>query len=200
VWTVLLAAVSAVAILVTAVIAIMTLRELRADSRERTRPFVVASLERPPAMYGAVGLDLVIRNSGVTAARDLRVGFAPDPLIIDETGEQDPRDRKAAEQLVEMFSRPIGVLPAGRRLRMRYYWSQEDPEDRSRMRNAYPLPSDLTVSLSYQGQDRTPFEDEYRLAVSDVKENHGLASHSTDQLRDIQQAIANLVMKLDSMG
>lgn len=106
-WT----AVGGIGTAAAAVVAIITLIALRADSAYRTRPVLIADLEHLPAMYGNQGLDLVIRNTGLTAARDLVVKFEPDPLIIDETGQKKPRDRGQADRLVKRFSRPLRRVP-----------------------------------------------------------------------------------------
>lgn len=191
-WT----AVTAIATAAAAVVAIITLLALRADSADRTRPVVVADLEHPPAVYGNMGLDLVVRNTGATAARNLRVSFEPDPLIIDETGQEKPRDRRQADRLVKRFSRPLSVLPARRRLRTNYFWSGTDPET-GKGRNANPLPDRFTVKLSYRGRGRKQFTDDFDLDVWDFEDSRMYDSSSQEKLRDIHRAIMNLTHKLD---
>lgn len=195
-------AVESIATVAAAVVAIITLIALRADSADRTRPVVVADLEHPPAVYGNQGLDLVIRNTGATAARDLTVTFDPDPLIIDETGQKKPRDPQQAQQLVKRFAHPIAVLPSRRRLRTNYFWSRPDPSDPTgnKARNGNPVPDSFSVKLSYRGRGRKVFTDQFDLDVWDFEDSRMYDGSSPEKLRDVQRAIMNLTHKLDHMA
>lgn len=197
-WT----AVGGIGTAAAAVVAIITLIALRADSADRTRPVLIADLEHPPAVYGNQGLDLVIRNTGLTAARDLVVKFEPDPLIIDETGQKKPRDREQADRLVKRFSRPLSVFPARRRLRTNYFWSKPDPNDPTgnSARNGNPVPDRFAVKLSYRGRGRKVFTDEFDFDVWDFEDSRMYDGSSQEKLRDIHRAIMNLTLKLDHMG
>lgn len=196
-------AVESVATAVAAVTAMITLIALREDSADRTRPVVVADLEHPPAVYGNQGLDLVIRNAGATAAHDLRITFEPDPLIIDETDQENPRDRSRADRLIKRFKHPFTVLPAGRRLRTNYFWSEADPNDPSgnKVWNGNPVPDRLAVKLSYRGRGRKVFTDRFDLDVCAFEDSRMYeGSRRGDELKGIQHAIMNLTHKLDHMA
>src|SRR5690348_15692234 len=75
------AAVSAAATVVTAVIAGVALRSTARDSRDRTRPLLVAELRR--STLGTATQDLVIKNCGASVARNVNVLFDP-PLPVTE--------------------------------------------------------------------------------------------------------------------
>ncbi|HEY9264220.1 MAG TPA: hypothetical protein VIQ11_06420 [Mycobacterium sp.] len=207
-WT----AVESLATVVAAIVAVITLLGLRADSQERTRPLVTAGLERPPTVGENTGLDLVLRNNGATAARDVRVELGPQPLIIEEDPEKvkDLRKREAAQWLVDYFAQPITTLPAGRRIRANYYWVEDDPADRNKRRNAHPLPDQFTVKISYREQEsrglrrlfRRPakeYVEEFPLVIRDFDDSF-MEWKTSDRLLGIHRAIDNVVRKLDSMG
>jgi hypothetical protein len=65
----------AIAIIVSAIYAKRTLVAAKNDSRARTRPALVAYLEREPLSHGAILL--VIKNFGPSTAVDVRVAFDP---------------------------------------------------------------------------------------------------------------------------
>lgn len=79
------------------------------DSRDRTRPYVHAQVV--PSISGLGCADLVIANSGQSAARDLHLSFDGWPDHEDEL----------VSSLREMFDTPR-TLPPGRSLRVAWVW------------------------------------------------------------------------------
>lgn len=106
-WALAAASVSAVATVLTALVAIWSLSESRKDSRERTRPIVTAWLTPGPTFVHGV-LYLAIGNYGQTAARNLHVKFSPE-LPVEGT-EADRGGTKAAESISTRYSEPLEVL------------------------------------------------------------------------------------------
>lgn len=98
------AIVTCAATVAAAVVAILTLAGARGDSRARTRPVVVATLERELLSHGT--LNLVIRNYGATLASDLIVRF--DPPLPPPSGLPDADVRK---WISESFAGPRQLAP-----------------------------------------------------------------------------------------
>jgi len=67
------AGLAAIAAVVTGAVAVVALVQTVRDSKERSRPYVIAELRLIP--YAASTLSLVVANRGQTAARDVRVTF-----------------------------------------------------------------------------------------------------------------------------
>lgn len=100
-------AVSAIAVLTTAVIAGWSLAGSFRDSRERTRPLITAELEVGPSfVHGAVYL--VVTNYGQTAARDVQATFDPAPA------QEDPKS--AGHHIHNRYKHAIEVVAPGQRL------------------------------------------------------------------------------------
>ncbi|GAA4923024.1 hypothetical protein [Nesterenkonia rhizosphaerae] len=112
-WALVAASVSAVATVLTALVAIWSLSESRKDSRERTRPIVTAWLTPGPTFVHGV-LYLVIGNYGQTAARNLRVEFNPELPV--EGAKADGRGTKAATSISTRYSELLEVLAPRQRL------------------------------------------------------------------------------------
>lgn len=74
-YSTLFGGVSPFAAIATAVVAIVTIRQLRSDSKQQSRPIVVAEL-RPASSRGSQ--IIVIGNYGRTLARDVSVAFDPE--------------------------------------------------------------------------------------------------------------------------
>lgn len=70
-----LAGLGGMATIVAAIVAVFTLMRAGLDSASRTRPYVVVEFDVPEYRYKRI--DLVVRNTGPTAARDLGVTFDP---------------------------------------------------------------------------------------------------------------------------
>lgn len=157
-WSTFATALFTLGLLLTAVLtawsAMKTLRAARdaneqakRDSILQTRPYVYA--EVLPSLAGAGSYDLVVRNQGRSAARDLRMAFEPQVNAPDDI----------AAAVLRAFDTPRD-LPPGSSLRT--YWHIDAPEGESLMNaeNTKPIetegsgmPKRGVIHLHYAGDD-----------------------------------------------
>jgi hypothetical protein len=140
-----------------------TLRRVRDDSRERSRPFVVAKLRDVP--YADATQSLVVQNVGASVARDLRVTF--EPPIADPAGSDG--NAELARYLLRRYERPISVLAPGDELDNLYYSGEPGHPG---YENDLGFPETVTVRVAYEGPDKHRYEDRFPLDV-------GLIRHRT---------------------
>lgn len=81
--TIVFAAVGTLATALTAIIAIATLIAARRDSRDRSRPLIIAELRREPLAHGTI--NLVVRNLGASPARNVHLSFPAFAGVSPET-------------------------------------------------------------------------------------------------------------------
>lgn len=117
-----------------AVVAVFTLLRAGLDSASRTRPYVVVELDLPEYRYKR--LDLVVRNAGPTAARDVSITFDP-PF------ETSKRQSRLAPYVAERYAEPLPVLGPGQELRSIL---AVDPTDDAKS----DLPARLTARVAYR--------------------------------------------------
>ncbi len=149
------AAASAVLTLIAVVIAAATLIGARKDAqrataqaetdrREDLLPYLTPELERELLSHGT--LNLVIKNWGRTAARDVQVAFTPPP----PTDLVSLPDSDMMTWLYEAYAKPITLWPP-----------------RWRMTNVYRAGQDETAPVSlkitYEGPDGHQYEDDFTL-------------------------------------
>src|SRR5674476_1568029 len=96
---------AALAAVGTAAIAIVALRSTAADSRDRSRPYVLAELSL--ATDSDTSIDIVIRNAGLSVARNVHVRFDP-VLVVPGDGR-----RYVTEYTVRRYATPIPTLAPG---------------------------------------------------------------------------------------
>lgn len=150
-WTVIFAGLSALAVIVTALIAGFTLSATRSDSRERTRPLVVVSVERGPKYIDGTTY-VVVGNYGQTAARNVDVSWVQDFRITDDVNDAGSKTARAFE---ERFEHPISLLAPGQKLSAIARFKQQTI-------NHYgdSFPDQLDVSVTYddgrKGRNRSP--------------------------------------------
>lgn len=127
--------------------------QAKRDSIERTRPYVYAHVV--PSLAGVGLLDLVVRNSGQSAARDLTLTYDSWPNPVDDV----------TESLQTMFTTPR-TLPPGCSLRV--LWRLEAGEGR-KFNEGDPkmagIDNDGTVGVRYTSGDPShpPYEDDFIL-------------------------------------
>lgn len=95
----------AVAIIVTAVYAKRTLTATKDDSRARTRPALVAYLERELLSHGVILL--VIKNFGCSVAADVQVAFDPPAPSIEDVAALPDSDM--TKWLYQRFEEPVPI-------------------------------------------------------------------------------------------
>lgn len=102
--TTMAACVSAITTVVTALIAVLALQSTARDSRDRTRPMLVAELWR--STMGSQTQHLVIKNYGASVAREVAVMFDPPLPDTEDTS-------KSVHWMNERFREPIPVWAPG---------------------------------------------------------------------------------------
>ncbi|MDD9153993.1 hypothetical protein PUY80_15595 [Plantibacter flavus] len=170
---------------VTAILAVAALRSAARDSRERSRPLVFARFresENSDSSY-----ELVIGNSGQTAARDLTVTLTP---AFDETALAD----KLVKMIAERYESPIGVLPPGGEL-TNVWWSGSAQGGGTELQNHIATPDDVEVSVSYKGNRTRRYRDTFTLEAKSMKlKTYSVSSTSmpgmTKSIRDSIKKLA----------
>lgn len=169
-------ALMAVAIIVTAFYAKGTLTQAKTDSRNRTRPVLVASLHRELLAHGTIML--VIKNFGPSSATDVRISFDP-PAPSTEEVETMP-DGYIWKWVYQRFNEPVPVWAPG--------WSTANV-----IRTGGDSLDPFTVMASYLGPDGTGYEDQFQLNPAPIlKETTATPSQATDQVVLAQQVVAAL--------
>ena len=144
--TALFTAAMAVAIVVTAIYARRTLAAAKDDSRARTRPTLVAYLERELLAHGTILL--VIKNFGASSATDVRVSFDPPAPAKEDIAALPESD--LWKWVYRRFSDPVPVWAPG--------WSTDNV-----VRAGQDVLAPFSVVASYLGPDGTRYEDGFLL-------------------------------------
>ena len=109
---------------VTAIIAIVALRSTASDSRERSRPMVLAFFRKSP--HNESAFDIVVHNYGTSSASDIEVRFDP-PF----TAEQ--RNNHMVNALAQRYEKLVPLLPPGSEI-TNVWWALDFPHRRGRAR------------------------------------------------------------------
>lgn len=155
--------VTGITAVVTGLVAIATLRALRRDSRDRSRPVVVAELLPIVLSHGTS--ELVIQNVGQGVAKNVAVAF--DPPITEDIGQM-------AAYLARRYGRVIPTMGPGRRLTNIYAHQRDGELDE-------PVPTDLTVTVNYQDPRGRKYEDRYDLTVDILRDQTESWPSNTDE-------------------
>lgn len=176
-WSTFATALFTLGLLLTAVLtacsAFSTLRAAREaneqakrDSILQTRPYVYAEIL--PSLAGAASYDLVVRNQGRSAARDLRMAFEPQVNAPDDV----------ADAILRAFDTPRD-LPPGSSLRMYWHIAAAEGETLMNAKGTEPvedggsgMPKHGVIQLRYEGDD--PSQDLYMEKYPFDVENAGL--------------------------
>lgn len=135
--------VSASATVATAAIAIAALLSAARDSRERSRPMVLAEFRRAENSDSAI--DLVVRNAGPSVAREVQVSFEPEPVLPqDSSGLVTP-------YLLKRYQGPIPSLSPGKELHNIWFSGAVHPDGGNELHNTEPTSDEVTVRLTYRG-------------------------------------------------
>lgn len=143
------AGVSALAAIITAIVAVWALVNQARDSRDRSRPLVTAAFRPGPSFTHGM-LYLVIKNAGASVARDIAIGF--DPEI--ERNAPSGRPRRTAEHIPMRYAKPVPVLAAGETLANIYVHMANDEEE---------MPRQLKVSVAYADDRGRPYSGSFEL-------------------------------------
>lgn len=166
--------VMAVAIVVTAFYAKGTLQAARDDSRERTRPVIIAEFRREILSKGTTLL--VLKNLGASVARNVRVSFDPPP----PKDVASLPDDDMMKWIWERYAGPIMTWAPG--------WSVSNV-----IRAGHETLNPLTVTATYEGPDGTGYTDRYDLHPDHIlKETQSGPSNTDDPVKLEQQKLSAL--------
>lgn len=177
------AAVSALAAVVTAAIAIWALASSASDSRARTRPTLLAQFEKGPD--GSSVILFVVRNVGPTSAEDVSVSFEPDlPLPGDDVRPT------LLSYAARRYADAIPSLGPGQALSNIWRTSSDDESD------AGTPPWDVTVTVQYKGRKARPiFNDVFAISAKPLSLETYVGS-SDDSVKGRIKGLAGEVAKL----
>ncbi len=130
------AGISALAAVATASIAAWALVRTSADSRDRSRPYVVVEYRKAPQVDQY--LELVVRNAGQSPARKLQVTFEPMP-------DGHERDQNLRAYLIRRYAEEIPALMPGQEFTnvARMAKGEESTSD---------FPHQFTATVAYRGR------------------------------------------------
>jgi hypothetical protein len=171
----------AVATVVTAIIAIFALRSTARDSRDRTRPVVLAQFRL--AAHNDKAFDLIIRNYGQSSARDVEVKFDP-PFGMDE------RKDRLTEILAQRYDKRIPILPPEVEV-SNLWWTGRPKPASTELMNALSTPENVTVRISYKGNRVRRYKEKIPLDSRWMKLD--TSSVSSDSMRGRTKTIAESV-------
>jgi len=165
-----------------AVVAILALQRTAADSRERSRPYVLAELALPADSDSTI--DIVIRNAGLSVARDVVVRFDPE-LVVPDDGK-----RYVTEYTTRRYAKPIPTLAPGQRL-SNIWWSDDTAPGSTSPVNMEPTPEVCAVTIEYRDDRRRRYRDVFSLVV-DTMLMTTYATESTSTKGRLQQIAKSL--------
>lgn len=152
--------ISAFAAVVTAVIAIVALSSTARDSRDRSRPLVFAMFRE--AEFSDSAFDLVIKNFGTSAARDLTVTFEPQLTAEDRKDE-------LTDFVAKRYDAPIPLLPPGGELTNTWWGGGMSPNGGNELINRLSTPEEVAVTVSYKGNRLRRYSDTFQLSADTIK-------------------------------
>src|SRR5680860_4204 len=154
------AVISALATVATAVVAIVALGSTARDSRERSRPMIFAMFRE--AEHSDSSFELVVKNFGLSAARDLDVEFDP-PL------SEDDRKDELTDFVAKRYDNPIPLLPPGSELTNTWWGGGIAPGSGNELVNRLSTPEEVVVKVTYKGNRILRYRDEFALSADTIK-------------------------------
>lgn len=159
------AGVTGVSALVTGAVAILTLRSIKQDSIDRTRP--VIAIEVLPVVLSHGTCELVVQNVGQSVAKNVSVTF--DPAITEDMGQM-------AAFLARRYSRTIPTMAPGRRLTNIYaHWVGDGSDNLDE-----DVPKDFTAKARYVDSHGRGYEDSYDLSLQTLRNQTTSSPADTD--------------------
>lgn len=170
--------VTGAATIATAVVAMYALSGSRQDSRERTRPVLVASLKREPVGHG--GINLILHNHGASAARDINVRFDPPLANADELPDSD-----MFRWIGLRYSRTIPLLAPGQTLSNVFRAGQDEIDA-------------VTMKITYSSSEGRGYHDHFLLDPEVLlKETRSTPGDSNDRDLRLIKAVEAVVRAVD---
>lgn len=174
----------ALAAVLTAIIAIFALHSTASDSRERSRPIVLAFFR--PAPHNESAFDLVVHNYGTSAASDIDVSFDP-PF-----GEDERKDHMV-DALAQRYEKRVPLMPPGSEI-TNVWWALDFTAPNGSGKNRYPTPDQAVMTISYKGNRIRRYKEKVKLDTNWMKggtstvssaSRPGLEKQNTDSLKKI---------------
>jgi hypothetical protein len=161
--------IAAFAAVLTAVVAIVALGSTARDSRDRSRPLVFAMFRE--SEHSDTSFELVVRNFGTSAARDLKVEF--DPPFSDEA-----RVDTLTDFVAKRYDNNIPLLPPGSEL-TNTWWGGGVSAGSNELTNRLSTPEEVVVKVSYKGNRFRRYSDDFKLHADTIKlRTHAVSSTS----------------------
>lgn len=137
-------------------VAVNTLKQMKKDSLDRSRPYIFASLV--PSLAGGHKYDLLIENSGESAARRVKFRFLDAP--------NEPDD--IAEMLLALEGIEHTMPP---KTRIRRYWRLELAKGHTWSTGGDDpagMPTKGNIEISYSDNEGRRFKDHYSLDIASI--------------------------------
>lgn len=153
--------------MVTGVVAILTLRSLKRDSIDRTRP--VIAIEVLPVVLSPGTCELAVQNVGQTVAKDVHVTF--EPPIAEDMGQM-------AAFLARRYDKTIPTMAPGRRLTNIYaHWVGDGSDDLDE-----GVPKAFNATAQYVDSHGRRYEDTYALNLETLRNQTTSSPSNTDPM------------------
>lgn len=119
---------------------------------------VLAEFRR--AVNSDSAIDLVVRNAGPSVARDVRVTFHPEPVLPPDSS------RLVTPYLLRRYRTAIPSLALGQEL-SNIWFSGRVPSGGggNELQNGEPTSDEVTVTVTYRGVRRRPYQDTFPLHI-----------------------------------
>ncbi|MBC7302706.1 MAG: hypothetical protein H5T78_17395 [Nocardia sp.] len=165
------------ATLATAAIAIGTLLALKQDSRDRSRPMMMAQLQ--PAVLNVEHSELRVTNAGPSVAKNVRAEFDPALPVLDEATHAD----RNAFYLQRRYSKVIPTITPGMVL-WNLYRKAEEPEE--------PLPSSFGITFTYEDMHGRTYVDRYDLTLETLMDETNVRPATKGEEAERRRAVKAL--------
>jgi hypothetical protein len=182
-WTAILTLVTLCAVIAAGFGARAAFSQIKAAETARiaqSRPYVIVDLE--PASHTRDVVELVIRNAGRTAARNVELAFSPEPQRAQEIPSYPLNEMRLLKQ-------PTPVMPPDREIRVLFDVTHEYAAKRG------SLPSTYTVTVTYADDEATPWIDTY---VLDLDVHLGALHVESKGLHQVVEELGRIRKALDA--
>ncbi len=159
------AAMASLATVTAAVVGVWTLISVRQDSRDRSRPVMIAEIR--PGVLSDIA-ELIVRNVGPSVAKNVTFKFRPDLPVLegpDAVGKTTP-------YLKRRYSRTFPTFGPGM-LTHDVYQSSGEPFE--------PVPDDFTLTIDYDDAHGRHYTDSYDLSVTTLRDHTRTERHEDDE-------------------
>lgn len=189
--TAIVGAVTAIAALLTALVAAYQVHLLRKQMSDAARPYVVADIV--PGLHGAGSWDLTLHSTGRSAARRVRITTEPSSWKRRNSSDH------ITEPLLE-YLRHERDLPPGARQRVMWSYSRDDDQEAGG-------PAMATMTVTYEDDEKKSYSESFTFdtdvlaKVSPVPSEgpRKAGSEAGRELMNIDRAIRNLSQHLGEL-